>query len=137
MEDSNVKNLVAKYTLDTIINYLKINIISLEQDLEDIDKTLDLKDLKKKEKKLLESEEMFIHGQISMSEILINYINNNIFNCSDVYNLVNAAIKDNPSLLIKDGNVIADGYDAKLDNFRNIYTNTNEILLNSTNSLFI
>lgn len=76
MEDSNVKNLVAKYTLDTIINYLKINIISLEQDLEDIDKTLDLKDLKKKEKKLLESEEMFIHGQISMSEILINYINN-------------------------------------------------------------
>lgn len=76
MEDSNVKNLVAKYTLDTIINYLKINIISLEQDLEDIDKTLDLKDLKKKDKKLLESEEMFIHGQISMSEILINYINN-------------------------------------------------------------
>ena len=76
MEDTNVKNLVAKYTLDTIINYLKINIISLEQDLEDIDKTLDLKDLKKKEKKLLESEQMFIHGQISMSEILINYINN-------------------------------------------------------------
>ena len=76
MEEPNVKNLVAKYTLDTIINYLKINIISLEQDLEDIDKTLDLKDLKKKEKKLLESEEMFIHGQISMSEILINYINN-------------------------------------------------------------
>ena len=76
MEDPNVKNLVAKYTLDTIINYLKINIISLEQDLEDIDKTLDLKDLKKKDKKLLESEEMFIHGQISMSEILINYINN-------------------------------------------------------------
>lgn len=74
--EPNVKNLVAKYTLDTIINYLKINIISLEQDLEDIDKTLDLKDLKKKEKKLLESEEMFIHGQISMSEILINYINN-------------------------------------------------------------
>ena len=76
MGDDNVKNLVAKYTLDTIINYLKINIISLEQDLEDIDKTLDLKDLKKKEKKLLESEQMFIHGQISMSEILINYINN-------------------------------------------------------------
>ena len=76
MEEPNVKNLVAKYTLDTIINYLKINIISLEQDLEDIDKTLDLKDLKKKDKKLLESEEMFIHGQISMSEILINYINN-------------------------------------------------------------
>ena len=76
MGDDNVKNLVAKYTLDTIINYLKINIISLEQDLEDIDKTLDLKDLKKKDKKLLESEEMFIHGQISMSEILINYINN-------------------------------------------------------------
>ena len=76
MGDDNVKNLVAKYTLDTIINYLKINIISLEQDLEDIDKSLDLKDLKKKEKKLLESEEMFIHGQISMSEILINYINN-------------------------------------------------------------
>ena len=74
--EPNVKNLVAKYTLDTIINYLKINIISLEQDLEDIDKTLDLKDLKKKDKKLLESEEMFIHGQISMSEILINYINN-------------------------------------------------------------
>jgi len=76
MGDDNVKNLVAKYTLDTIINYLKINIISLEQDLEDINKSLDLKDLKKKEKKLLESEEMFIHGQISMSEILINYINN-------------------------------------------------------------
>ena len=76
MGDDNIKNLVAKYTLDTIINYLKINIISLEQDLEDIDKTLDLKDLKKKDKKLLESEEMFIHGQISMSEILINYINN-------------------------------------------------------------
>ena len=76
MGDDNIKNLVAKYTLDTIINYLKINIISLEQDLEDIDKTLDLKDLKKKEKKLLESEQMFIHGQISMSEILINYINN-------------------------------------------------------------
>lgn len=76
MGDDNVKNLVAKYTLDTIINYLKINIISLEQDLEDIGKSLDLRDLKKKEKKLLESEEMFIHGQISMSEILINYINN-------------------------------------------------------------
>ena len=39
------------------------------------------------------------------------------------------AIKENPPMLIRDGGVINDGYDAELDELRNLSTNAGDILL--------
>ena len=43
--------------------------------------------------------------------------------------LLNKAIIDNPPMLIRDGGVIADGYDAELDDLRSIAANADQYLL--------
>jgi DNA mismatch repair protein MutS len=45
------------------------------------------------------------------------------------HELLSKAIIDNPPMLIRDGGVIADGYDEELDNLRAIATNANQYLL--------
>jgi len=45
------------------------------------------------------------------------------------YELLNKAIIDNPPMLIRDGGVIADGYDADLDDLRAIAANADQFLL--------
>nr|MCS5595152.1 DNA mismatch repair protein MutS [Porticoccaceae bacterium] len=43
--------------------------------------------------------------------------------------LLNAAIQENPPMVIRDGGVIADGYDQELDDLRALNTNAGEFLL--------
>ena len=43
--------------------------------------------------------------------------------------ILNAAIQDNPPMVIRDGGVIADGYDQELDDLRALNTNAGEFLL--------
>ncbi len=45
------------------------------------------------------------------------------------YGLLNIAIIENPPVLIRDGGVIAPGYDKKLDELRNIQKNANQFLI--------
>ena len=47
----------------------------------------------------------------------------------DVVELLRAAIAEEPSAFLRDGDVIAAGYDAELDELRHIATNTDEFLL--------
>ena len=47
----------------------------------------------------------------------------------DIETLLNKAITENPPVVIRDGGVIADGYDAELDELRNISTNAGEFLV--------
>lgn len=47
----------------------------------------------------------------------------------DLYQLLQAAIIENPPVVIRDGGVIADGYDAELDELRNLSQNSDQYLL--------
>jgi DNA mismatch repair protein MutS len=47
----------------------------------------------------------------------------------DLVELLQRAIVDNPPVVIREGGVIAEGYDAELDELRNISTNAGEFLL--------
>ncbi len=47
----------------------------------------------------------------------------------DIVNLLKLAVVDNPPMLIRDGGVIRDGYDAELDELRNLSENADQYLL--------
>jgi DNA mismatch repair protein MutS len=47
----------------------------------------------------------------------------------ELHDLLSRAIKDEPPVLIRDGGVIADGYDPELDELRALSTNANDFLL--------
>ncbi len=47
----------------------------------------------------------------------------------DIYNLLMKAIKENPPVVIRDGGVLADGYDSDLDELRNISTDAGQYML--------
>ena len=46
----------------------------------------------------------------------------------DIYTLIESAIKDEPPVMIKDGDVVKDGFNAELDELRNVYKNAKGIL---------
>lgn len=48
----------------------------------------------------------------------------------DIYQLLEKAIVENPPMLIRDGGVIASGYDTELDEYRNLSENTEQYLVN-------
>ena len=48
----------------------------------------------------------------------------------NLYNLLDASLVDNPPLSVKEGGIIKDGYDSKLDEIRNIQTNGKDWILN-------
>lgn len=48
---------------------------------------------------------------------------------SKIINLIDSAIKGNPPVVIRDGGVIADGYDEKLDELRSISTDASQYML--------
>lgn len=52
-----------------------------------------------------------------------------ISNFPDLVDLLSRAIIENPPVVIRDGGVIAEGYDAELDELRNISTNAGQYLL--------
>ncbi len=47
----------------------------------------------------------------------------------ELANLLQMAVKENPPVIIRDGGVIADGYDEKLDELRNISTDAGQYML--------
>ena len=47
----------------------------------------------------------------------------------DIHELLSKAIKENPPVIIRDGGVIADGYDEHLDELRNISTDAGQYML--------
>ena len=47
----------------------------------------------------------------------------------EVVNLLNSAIRPEPSVVLREGGVIADGYDAELDELRALQNNHGEFLL--------
>lgn len=47
----------------------------------------------------------------------------------ELHDLLKRAIKDNPALLIRDGNVIAEGFDAELDELRSLSANAGQYLV--------
>ena len=51
------------------------------------------------------------------SELLSNILDE-LDDLKDVYNLLDSAISDNPGLSVKEGNIIKDGYDEKIDEYR-------------------
>ena len=65
----------------------------------------------------------------SSSKDALTSFNQNLNPLTEVYNLLKVSIQDNPSTLIRDGNVIAPGYNSELDELRALM-NGSEVLLN-------
>jgi DNA mismatch repair protein MutS len=103
------ENLVHVYDLErlaTRIAYGTIdakNCISLKKSIENIPKVKDL--LTKSESSTLKA------------------IDDELDDLSDLFVLINSAVTDNPSIGIKDGNIIRDGYDEKIDEYRDAIKN--------------
>ena len=49
---------------------------------------------------------------------LMNQINNDMDTCEDICNLIEASISDDPPLTLRDGDIIKDGYNEKVDEYR-------------------
>jgi len=60
---------------------------------------------------------------------LIIELMNTVSEHADVFDILQRAIAEEPSVVLRDGDVIAPGYDAELDELRQISTNTDEFLL--------
>jgi len=71
-----------------------------------------------------------LRGQLAAHESpLLAELHETIGEHRGQYELLNKAIIDNPPMLIRDGGVIADGYDADLDELRAIAANADQYLL--------
>ena len=66
---------------------------------------------------------------VSCSDPHIKQLAKNISVFPEQYGLLNLAIIENPPVLIRDGGVIAPGYDKQLDELRNIQKNANQFLI--------
>jgi DNA mismatch repair protein MutS len=64
----------------------------------------------------------------SENTISLKNLSENIGLFPKLHNLLDKAILENPSYLIRDGNVIADGYDEALDDLRQLNTNSRQYL---------
>ena len=60
---------------------------------------------------------------------LIIELMNSVSEHADVFDILQRAIAEEPSVVLRDGDVIAPGYDAALDELRQISTHTDEFLL--------
>lgn len=59
----------------------------------------------------------------------LNEISKNLNSHPQLYDLLQRAVKDNPPVVIRDGGVIADGYDDDLDELRHISTDAGQYML--------
>lgn len=66
---------------------------------------------------------------LGISDPLIKQLTHQIAVFPEQYDLLNRAVIDNPPILIRDGGVIAAGYDEQLDELRNIQKNANQFLI--------
>lgn len=63
------------------------------------------------------------------SDLKLNQLQQTIGTFPELEHLLTTALVPEPPLLLRDGGVIADGYDQELDNLRNITTNSGQFLL--------
>lgn len=59
----------------------------------------------------------------------IKALNQHLGKHNNVINLIESAIKENPPMIIRDGGVMADGYDEELDELRRISTDASQYML--------
>jgi len=62
------------------------------------------------------------------NSILLKTILTNLSTFPELYKLIDSAIIENPPILLRDGNFIANGYDQELDNLRSIYNDADSFL---------
>ncbi|MES9938680.1 MAG: DNA mismatch repair protein MutS, partial [Sedimenticola sp.] len=65
----------------------------------------------------------------SLDAPLLNSLAENAGTHPDVVDLLHRAVKENPPMLIRDGGVLAEGYDRELDELRNLSQNADQFLL--------
>jgi len=71
-----------------------------------------------------------LHATLAVSDaLLINDLSNVLSADNSLVELLQRTIKPEPSTLLRDGGVIADGFDAELDEFRSIQKNCGDFLL--------
>ncbi len=70
---------------------------------------------------------------ITLADPLIRQLAKNIAVFPEQRDLLDRALIENPPVLIRDGGVIAPGYDAQLDELRNIQKNANQYLIDLEN----
>ena len=70
---------------------------------------------------------------LTIADPLIKQLAQHIAVFPEQYDLLARALIDNPPVLIRDGGVIAPGYDEKLDELRNIQKNANQFLIDLEN----
>lgn len=66
-------------------------------------------------------------------ESYLNILQKKIPDLNEIYELLSRAITDEPALSIREGGVIARGYDEQLDHFRNLQQHSSEFLLELEN----
>ncbi len=70
---------------------------------------------------------------LSIDDPLVQYFRQQISTYPQLHELLSKAIIENPPILIRDGGVIADGYDPALDELRNIQKNAQQFLIDLEN----
>ncbi|VAW40619.1 DNA mismatch repair protein MutS [hydrothermal vent metagenome] len=64
-----------------------------------------------------------------IESVEISKLNRSLGKHKAIINLIDSAIKENPPVIIRDGGVIADGYDEELDELRRISTDASQYML--------
>lgn len=125
---NNVETILEQNNSDEIVDILR-NIDDIERILSRIAlktaKPRDLSKLRDSLKTLPELQSILK----SMNYKHIDAINNNISSFPEVVNLLQAAIIDTPPILIRDGGVIKQGFNSKLDELRGLQQNAGGYLL--------
>lgn len=71
-----------------------------------------------------------LHAQLSQASApYLQSIDNDLGDFTETTDLLTRAIIDNPPVVIRDGGVIADGYDSELDELRNLSNNSSQFLV--------
>lgn len=70
-----------------------------------------------------------IQDTLAQADITLSEVTDELNHHPDVIALLTQAIQDNPPVVIRDGGVIADGYDSELDELRQISTDAGQYML--------
>ncbi len=70
-----------------------------------------------------------IKDTLSQADIALSEVTDELNHHPDVIALLTQAIKENPPVVIRDGGVVADGYDSELDELRQISTDAGQYML--------
>ena len=62
------------------------------------------------------------------SSPLLQELNNNLSNLEDLHRLISSAIADDPPLTIREGDIIRDGFDSEVDEYRTMTKDSERIM---------